>query len=245
MSLFEQGTANALSADGRSLLITDQTELTTWLRRVERPEPVRLGEGEALGFSSDMRSVLSVIYGPPSRLSVLPIGPGETKALPNPDGLTITAGSWLPDGKHVVFLGAVRNGPLRGYLQNVHDGKLRPFTDPGMSAGRFWELPVSPDGSRVAILGAASEVPTTGRGEYPVEWTADGRALFVAEPSNVPHRVFKIDLSTGRRELWKELRPSQAAGIRWSAVSVTPDGRTFLHMYSRLLSNLYVAEGIR
>jgi eukaryotic-like serine/threonine-protein kinase len=258
MSLFEQGTANSLSPDGRSLLITDQGDLTTWLRRVDRPEPVRLGEGEALDFSPDMQAVLSVVYGPPSRLSVLPIGPGQSRVLPNPEGLTISAGSWLPDGKQVVFLGALRNGPLRGYVQNVDDGKLRPFTDPGVSAVRFWGLPVSPDGSRMAIIGAdgrlimypiaggpAVEVPTTVRGEYPVTWTSDGRALFVAGPSNVPHRVFKIDLSTGRREPWKELRPSQAAGIRLSQVSVTPDGRTFLHMYSRLLSNLYVADGIK
>jgi hypothetical protein len=205
-----------------------------------------------------MRAALSVVYGPPSRLLILPIGAGETKTLPNPNGLTITAGSFLPDGKHVVFLGALRNEPLRGYVQTIDDGTIRPFTAPGVTAGRFWELPVSPDGSRVAILaadgrpllqpiagGPAIEVPTTVRGEYPVTWSADGKALFVAGPSNVPHRVYRVDLATGRRELWKELRPSQAAGIRLSQVSLTPDGRSFLHMYSGLLSNLYVAEGIK
>jgi len=93
--------------------------------------------------------------------------------------------------------------------------------------------------------GAPAELPTIVRGEYPVSWTADGRALFVAGPSNVPHHVFRIDLSTGQRSPWRELRPSQVAGIRLSQVSVTPDGRSFLHMYSRLLSNLYVADGIR
>jgi Tol biopolymer transport system component len=258
LSLFDLGTANSFSPDGRSVLITDQGDLTTWLRRVERPEPVRLGEGEALDFSPDMRSVLSVVYGPPSRLTILPIGPGEPKVLPNPDGLTITAGSWLPDGKRVVFIGSRGNEPLRGYVQNVVDGTVRPFTEPGVTAGRFWELPVSPDGSRVAMLaadgrlslypiagGSAVEVPTAVRGEYPVAWTADGKALFLAGPSNVPHRVFRIDLATGRREQWKELQPSYAAGIRLSQVSVTPDGRSFLHMYSRLLANLFVADGIR
>jgi eukaryotic-like serine/threonine-protein kinase len=257
-SLFEQGTANAMSSDGKSILITDQADLTTWLRRVDRPEPVRLGEGESLDFSPDMQSVLSVVYGPPSRLSILPIGAGDAKALPNPQGLTISAGSWLPDGKHVVFLGALGNEALRGYVQNVHDGKMRPFTEPGVAPVRFWELPVSPDGSRVAMIshdgraiihpiagGAPVEIPTVVRGEYPVSWTADGRALFVAGPSGVPQQVFRIDLSTGRRSPWKELRPSQIAGIRLSQVSVTPGGRSFLHMYSRLLSNLYVAEGIR
>ena len=135
---------------------------------------------------------------------------------------------------------------------------MRPFTEPGVTAGRFWELPVSPDGSQVAMLGrdglpviypiaggAPVAIPTIVRGEYPVSWTADGRGLFVAGRTNAPHRVFRIDLSTGLRSPWKELRPSQVAGIRLSQVSVTPDGRSFVHMYSRLLSNLYVAKGIR
>jgi hypothetical protein len=135
---------------------------------------------------------------------------------------------------------------------------MRPFTDLGITPLRFWELPVSPDGSRVAMVGRDGraaiyriaggppvEIPTVVRGEFPVSWTADGRALFVAGLSNVPHRVFKIDLSTGQRSPWKELHPSQVAGIRMSQVSVTPDGRSFLHMYSQLLSNLYVAEGVR
>ena len=257
-SLFEQGTANAISPDGRSVLITDQGDLTTWLRRMDRPDPVRLGEGEAFDFSPDMRSVLAVNYGPPSRLLILPIGPGEPKSLPNPEGFTISAGSWLPDGRHVVFLGAPRNEALRAYVQNLEDGKTRPFTGPGVTPGRFWDLPVSPDGSRVALVGrdglaaiypiaggASVEIPTIVRGEFPVTWSADGRSLFVAGAANVPHRVFRIDLATGQRTLWKELTPSQVAGIRLSQVSVTPDGRSFLHMYSRLLSNLYVADGIR
>jgi hypothetical protein len=35
-------------------------------------------------------------------------------ALPNPETLTISTGSWLPDGKHAVFLGSVRNEALAG-----------------------------------------------------------------------------------------------------------------------------------
>jgi hypothetical protein len=78
-----------------------------------------------------------------------------------------------------------------------------------------------------------------------VGWTSDARQLLVSAPgSSAPNRIFRIDLATGHRTLWKELYPSQRAGVRLSTVSVTPDGRTILHSYSRLLSNLYVVNGI-
>jgi hypothetical protein len=83
---------------------------------VPRRGAIRLGEGEALDFSPDMRSVLTVVYGPPSRLSILPIGPGEVKALPNPEGLTISAGSWLPDDPPVAGLGDARRALVPAHV---------------------------------------------------------------------------------------------------------------------------------
>jgi hypothetical protein len=68
--------------------------------------------------------------------------------------------------------------------------------------------------------------------------------LYVDSLSGVPDRIFRVDVSTGRRTFWKELHPSQKAGVRLSQVLITPDGRTFLHSYSRLLSNLYMVTGV-
>src|SRR4029079_15333898 len=72
LSLFDQSIATVVSPDGRSVLITDQgrfagTSYATYLRRLDQPEAVRLGDGQAQDFSPDMRSVLSVVTGPPSR----------------------------------------------------------------------------------------------------------------------------------------------------------------------------------
>ena len=87
-----------------------------------------------------------------------------------------------------------------------------------------------------AVLPLEKNTPRAGR--------PDGRELYVSALSGAPHQIFRIDVTTGRRTLWKELHPSQKAGVRLSQVSITPDGRTVLHSYSRLLSNLYVVSGI-
>ena len=69
-----------------------------------------------------------------------------------------------------------------------------------------------------------------------------GREMYVASEAGVPNRVYRVEIATGRRTLWKELYPAQIAGVRLSEVAVTPDGQTILHTYSRLLSDLYVMD---
>ena len=38
--------------------------------------------------------------------------------------------------------------------------------------------------------------------------------------------------------------PSQVAGVRLWQVLLTRDGRSYVHTYSQVLSNLYIAEGL-
>ena len=165
VTLFEQSTAGAISTDGSSVLITDQgsyagTEYAAYLRRLAEPAAVKLGDGQGFEFAHDMKWVLSLVYGPPSRILLLPVGAGETKQLPNPDGLTILAVAFLPDHKHVVYLGSAGNGPLRGYIQGIEDGARQPFTAEGVhvNTATFWRMPVAPDGSGVALIGGDGRI---------------------------------------------------------------------------------------
>ena len=48
------------------------------------------------------------------------------------------------------------------------------------------------------------------------------------------------------REVWKELLPADPAGVeRISNVLVAPDGKSYVYCYARLLSDLFVVEGLR
>jgi len=117
---------------------------------------------------------------------------------------------------------------------------------------------VSPDGTRVVgsdpegrprlylLDGGASEpVPGVTAGDHILQWTDDGRALFVGHRAGPVWQVRRLDLRTGRATPWTEIAPRMTAGLRLSFVYLTPNGRFWAHSYSRLLSDLYVVEGIR
>jgi hypothetical protein len=62
----------------------------------------------------------------------------------------------------------------------------------------------------------------------------------------VPEQFSKLDFATGRKDLWKELMPLDPAGIQLiSPVWVTPDEKSYVYTYQRVLADLYVVEGLR
>jgi hypothetical protein len=79
-----------------------------------------------------------------------------------------------------------------------------------------------------------------------VQWSADGRSLFLTTETEIPMSIRKLDLETGRTELVKTLVPPDIAGVQTIAAPiVTRDGRTYAYTYIRLLGDLYVADGIK
>ena len=86
---------------------------------------------------------------------------------------------------------------------------------------------------------------TASENEQPIGWTGDGRALYVYQRFRLPAAVFRLDVATGARTLWKEIAPPDRAGVEsiWS-LDVTPDGRAYAYSFGRTLSDLYLAEGL-
>ncbi len=262
ISVFDQSSGAVIAPDGHSVLISYEgnlggTTYATYLRRLDQSEAVRLGDGSPYDLSPDGRWAVSLTFGTPTRILLLPLGAGHQRELPNPDKLIVVAARWLPEGKHLALVGGRRTEPMRGFVQDIDTGALRPFTEPGVQVVPTPIMALSPDGKLVSMTGPDGHMKIypiaggpprnlpIGPGEYPIEWTADGRAMFISANSSVPHRVFRLDLATGRREPWLELAPSQIAGTRLSLVLLTRDGRSYVHTYSQLLSDLYVAEGVR
>jgi hypothetical protein len=106
-------------------------------------------------------------------------------------------------------------------------------------SGDTWILPLAGGRPRRFPAGAAGA-------RRPVGWSADGRQIFCVVIGDAPGKTQKLDLATGRAEAWKDLGPEDPAGLsRISPVRVEADGRAWAYTHIRVLSNLYVVEGMR
>ena len=80
-----------------------------------------------------------------------------------------------------------------------------------------------------------------------MSWSADGAALFVRAASERAVLIIRLDIASGRREQWDEIVPADGAGFIGfdsDGVKITPDGRTVVYTYWRVLSDVLVAKGL-
>jgi len=263
LSWLDYSFASDLSADGQTLLFDEEGEAgganyTVYLRKFNGLPAVRLGEGSAMALSPDGKWALSVLPRPNSPLILLPTGTGELRKLPLEGVSPEQAGIWFPDSKRILFAGSEAGHGLRLYIQNIEGGKPRAITPEGITAA-LPGIAVSPDGRWVAAIGqghkatlfpveggATKEIPGASEGEFPVRFGGDGRLLYVWKRGDVPARVSRIDIETGRRELWKNLMPVDPAGVeRISNVVAAPDAKAYAYAYARILSDLFMVEGLK
>ena len=248
-----------LSGDGRTVLFSETGEgggpkYAVYMRKTDGSPAIRLSEGIGIALSPDGKWALARpnITSPP--LFQLPTGVGEAKLLTH-DSMNHLWARWLPDGKQLVFSGNEAGHGVRLYVESPEEGKPRPICAEGVSP--FFN--VSPKGDFVAGVGpdhkiylypvaGGEPVPVSGTAgdEAPTGWSADGRFVYVFRFGEIPAKVFELELSTGKRKLWKELVPADAAGIDTiRGITITPDARAYVYGYIRTLSDLYVVEGLK
>ncbi len=252
----------ALSEDGRAVLFDEQARGPTgnypiYIRQTDGSPATLLGEGGSFDLSPDGRWALTVSFPGRDELVLLPTGPGQPRSL-GKTGLKYQWATFFPDGRRVLATANEPGRDVRLFVQDVSGGKPQPISPEGVSALN-WEA-VSPNGSSIAAIGTDRRIavysmhpfeltPVAGGfedGELPIRWTPDGRGLYVWNPSEMPARVYIVDVATSHRTLWKEILPPDPAGILgiWP-VLVTPDGKSYAYSYRRVLGDLYVAEGLR
>jgi hypothetical protein len=98
-----------------------------------------------------------------------------------------------------------------------------------------------------AVDGGGTPAPLGGveAGDFVIGFGDDGRSLYVAQ-IGIPARIFRADPATGRRELWREVSPADPTGLLFlTPPRVTPDGRAYAYTYFRLVSDLYLVDGLK
>ena len=259
VSWLDESIAADLSADGHHVLLSEVgsgggSKGAVYLRPTDGGEAIRLGDGQALALSPDRKWALAATA-QPSQLVLLPTGVGQPKVLPGSGFERYRFGRFLPDGRKIFFNANLRGRATHCYLLDLEGGAPRPI---GPEGGSCWAA--SPDGRWLAVAdpdralslhpvdGTTSVRPVTGwtKEATPLQWSADGRALYVTTETEVPLSIRKLDLQTGRSELVKKLVPPDTAGVlSIAAPLVTPDGGAYTYTYIRLLGDLYVADGFR
>jgi eukaryotic-like serine/threonine-protein kinase len=259
LSWLDWSSPGDLSADGRTVLFSETGEgggpkYAVYLRKTDGSPAIRLSDGFGTGLSPDGKWALARpnVISPP--LFQLPTGVGEAKPLTH-DSMNHLWARWLPDGKQIVFSGNEAGHGVRLFVETPEEGKPRPITPEGVSPffvistkGDF-AASVGPDHKIYLYPVAGGEpvpVPGTTGDEAPTGWSADGRSLYVFRFGEIPARLFELELSTGKRKLWKQLEPADAAGIDTiRGISITPDAKAYIYGYIRTLSDLYVVEGLK
>jgi eukaryotic-like serine/threonine-protein kinase len=249
-----------LSSDGETLLFDEEGEAggnnyAVFLRKTDGSPAVKLGPTLAVALSPDGKSVIAQTTTAPSQLVLFPTVPGDAKPLTN-DSLTHAWAHWMPDGRRLVFAGSEEGKGNRFYLMDVAGGASKAISGEGVDALQF---AISPDGQVVAGVGPDGKgylypiaggdpfpIPGFERGEVPLSWTTDGKGLFVTRPGERPAKITRLDVSTGKRAVWKELMPLDNAGVQnIGPIRITPDGNTYVYGFQRRLSDLYLVEGLK
>ena len=257
-----------LSADGKTLLFDeegigggvqygDAQDLTyaVYIRNTDGTPAIRLGEGSASALSPDQKWVIVVTPIAPGQLRLLPTGAGETQSLTT-DSINHQWARWFPDGKRLVFSGNEPGRGVRFYAQDISGGKPKAISPEGVDAQNF---AISPDGQSVVGIGpdekgylypsAGGEPrPVSGMepGDIPINWSQDARSIYLYRTGEVPAKVYRLELATGKKTVWKQIAPLDPTGVSTiGPILMTPDGKTYVYGFHRTLGDLYLVEGLK
>jgi hypothetical protein len=263
LSWYDWSIAKDISPGGQSVLFEEGSEGSepagpngaVAIRKVDGSPPIRLADGTADALSPDGNWAVSVSRGLPPHLTLLPVGPGQSRQI-SLSGLESlqTGARFMPDGQRIVVNGIEPGRPGRTYIVDLSGGKPLPVTPEGIYA----TLP-SPDGKFLAGVTAdhrlalfpldgqpARPIPGVEPGFVLAQWSADSRALYIHRAGDVPLRILRLDVATGKMNTVRELVPADLGGV----VSIGPvitngDASEFAYSYYQTLSVLYVISGVK
>lgn len=245
-----------ISPDGKWIFFSEEGDgggqkYSAYMRATDGSPAIRLGDGTPYGVSPDLKWVASIVPGRPQQLWLLPTRAGEPKNLSQP-GFDYDFAVWLPDGKQLLVIGREPGKKTRSYLTTMDTGLLKVITPEGVQGfpTEDGKEVVSRQGDVLTYYPIAGGQPRRVKAKIsnvtlPLSGQT-GRYAIGAEQQEVPLRLYRYDTVTGEKQLWRELVPSDGAGVySINMFDITPDARWYAYSYVRDLSDVYLVDGLR
>ena len=265
LSCLDNADLSGISDDGQTILATIIGESggpkgSVYLRKMDGSAPIRVSDGAALALSPDGKwvSAFTAVKDGSRRYVVLPTGAGEERVIriPGLDDVNLVYG-WSNDDGNFFLHGLAKSdkSKMQNYVWNPDSGELRPIGPEGvaddlpiLSPDRHQILDVGPDGQWwVYPIDGGQAHPVNGLGHHDrvIGWREDNRSIFISTHRDVNQTipVSILDLTTGQKTPWKELRASRAVDETYN-VAITPNGRAWAYNFRVKLSDLYIATGL-
>jgi eukaryotic-like serine/threonine-protein kinase len=247
-----------ISRDGKQILFEEEAEgggpnYTVFLRETDGSPPARLGEGLARAISPDGKWIITQDLGA-TALKIIPTGAGEGRTLTH-DAVSYARVKYMPDGKHLIAVGAEPGKSGRTYLIDAQTGDSKPLTPDGYSGTTF-----SHDGNEVAMRGPDgtwgvwtmadskfAPIPSFDAKYIMTGWTRDDRELYAVSSRTQDRRarVFRLDPTTGKMEFWKEFGGNMTGIQGVSAPQFAQDADAYVYGYTQVLSEGYVVTHLQ
>ena len=94
--------------------------------------------------------------------------------------------------------------------------------------------------------GAPREVPSLKPEDQVFGWAREGGAVWVGNPNEIPMRIERLDLASGRRTLLEVIAPPNRSGLLFYGwISLALDPRVYTYQTREYVSHLFTVEGMR
>jgi len=249
---------SAMSADGKKILFSEAGEgggagYSVYVRGSDGSPAVRLGEGSSQDLSPDGEWALAILHpAADPQLVAYPTGAGEPKLF-SKEGLSVFGAAFMPDGKQIIMTASEQGHRNRIYLRSTDGGKPRAVTPEGyggslVSSDGNWVVASGPDRKTYVYPlngGEPRVVPGLDPEDTWEQLSLDGRSLFVHRGGELPAKEVRLDLATGKKESWRIVTPADPAGVGELGILPTRSGEGYLYSYQRILSDLYLVDGVK
>jgi len=270
LSVFDATRVAYLSASGKEVLLTDNSAGAqgggVFLRKLDGSPAVQFDSMRPLALTPDGAWIAGVRADRANVLTLVPVGAGAERSIELPVRIVqfnaSNLGTNVPEYRNADFsdngrrllIPAALDGDAqaRVYVHDLEAGWTRPITPEGAPGYAV----LSPDGTRVAAnerdglyvydvdTGERRAVPGGADAGVPARWSNEPNVIFLLEYDGASARLVRRDLVSGERTTVRTLRALDPAAVSRFEAYVSRDGEAYVYTVDRILTNLFVVEGL-